>query len=44
MPVRTVPLKFDTDEYAEAASLKRKGETWPEYVLRLVRENKEKSE
>jgi hypothetical protein len=41
MPVKTVPLKYDQAEYTEAVSLKVKGETWPEYVLRLVRENKE---
>jgi hypothetical protein len=41
MPVKTVPLKYDQAEYDEAASLKSKGETWPGYVLRLVRENKE---
>lgn len=41
MPVITVPVKFDQAEYDEASSLKAPGETWPRYVLRLVRENKE---
>jgi hypothetical protein len=40
MPVITVPIKFDQNEYDEASSLKANGETWPEYLLRLVRENK----
>jgi hypothetical protein len=41
MPVKTVPLAFDEKEYAEASSLKKKGETWPGYVLRLVKRVKE---
>ena len=39
MPVKVVQIIFDQSEYDEAISLKAIGETWPKYVLRLVKEN-----
>jgi hypothetical protein len=41
MPVKTIPIRFDEEDYKEAGSLKGDNEAWPAYVLRLVRENKE---
>lgn len=37
-------MAFDDQEYEEAASLKKHGETWPRYHLRMVKRVKEVGE